>query len=199
MRPSAALATAALATTALAAGPARADGESLEPGAADRAPPVTNRINVRIGGASTDRNGRPTICLDVRVVGALGVESCGTGQAILHDDPGREMAHFRGTWTLITRHTGGGTAKLRAGAGFAELQIGIDHPGFLFGSPDQDRGSISGPEAVVQGQWLLPFSRRFEAVASLTAGAAAFARADELVVPQRTVQPFVSLELGVGW
>ena len=190
----------ALAVLALAAGPARADGESLEPGAGERAAPATNRINLRVGAATTDRNGRPTICMDVRIFGAIGVESCGTGQAILHDDAGQEMAHFRGTWTLLTRHTGRGTGKLRVGAGFAELQVGVDHPGFRFGSPDEvDRGSVAGPEAVVQGQWLVPVARGVEVVASLTAGAAAFANADELVVPQRAVQPFVSLELGLGW
>jgi hypothetical protein len=110
------------------------------------------------------------------------------------------MAHFRGTWTLLTKHTGRGTGKLRAGAGFAELQVGVDHPGFHFGDPDQiDRGSVAGPEAVVQGQWLLPLARGVEMVASLTAGAAAFAKARELVTPQHPVQPFVSLELGLGW
>jgi len=189
----------ALAAVALAAGPAHADGESTEPGAGERAPPVTNRINLRVGAATSDRNGRPTICMDARIFRGFGVESCGTGQAILHNDPGREMAHFRGTWTLLTRYTDRGTAKLRAGAGFAELQVGVDNLGFRFGSPDADRGSISGPEAVVQGQWLLPLARGVEAIASLTAGAAAFASADELATPQRTVQPFVSFELGLGW
>src|SRR5689334_3272930 len=147
-------------TPALAARPARADGEGIEAGAGERATPVTNRINLRVGAATTDRNGRPTICLDARIYAGFGIESCGTGQAVLHDDPGREMAHFRGTWTLLTRHTDRGTARLRAGAGFAELQVGVDHPGFRFGSPDPaDRGSISGPEGVVQGQWLLPLAR----------------------------------------
>ncbi len=196
----AATAAAAVAAVALGAGPARADGESTEPGAGERATPASNRINLRVGGASSDSTGRPTICLDVRIVAGLGVESCGTGQAIIHDEPGREMAHFRATWTFLERHTDRGTGKLRAGAGFAELQVGVDHPGFRFGSPDRiDRGSAAGPEAVVQGQWLVPLRRGVEAVASLTAGAAAFAGADELVVPQRAVQPFVALELGLGW
>jgi hypothetical protein len=200
MRRVPALAATLAAAAALGAGPARADGESAEPGAGDRAAPSTNRINLRLGSATSDSNGRPTICLDVRVVAGFGVESCGTGQAVLHDEAGREMAHFRGTWTLLTRHTDRGTGKLRAGAGFAELQVGVDHPGFSFGSPDAiDRGSVAGPEVVVQGQLLLPLGRGIEAIASLTAGAAAFAKADELVLPQRTVQPFVSLELGLGW
>ncbi len=189
----------ALAAVALAAGPARAE-EAAEPGAGGGADPSTNRINLRIGGASSDSTGRPTICLDVRIVAGFAVESCGTGQAIIHNEAGREMAHFRGTWTLLTKHTDRGTGKLRAGAGFAELQVGVDHPGLNFGSPDRiDRGSVAGPEAVVQGQWLVPLGRGVEAIASLTAGAAAFAKADELIVPQRAIQPFVALELGLGW
>jgi hypothetical protein len=192
-------AIAAAAAVVLAAGPARAE-ESLEPGGGERATPAQNRVNVRIGSSTSDDTGRPTLCVDVRIVSGFGLESCGTGQALIHNDDGREMAHFRGTWTLVTRHTGRGTGKLRAGAGFAELQVGRDHPGFDFGSPHTiDRGAVAGPEAVVQGQWLLPLGKGVEAVASFTAGAAAFAKADELVIPQRAIQPFVSFELGLGW
>ncbi|HWU87692.1 MAG TPA: hypothetical protein VN253_10480 [Kofleriaceae bacterium] len=196
-------ATAAIAAAAALAGAsaARADSDAPEPGSpGGRATPTPNRINIRAGGATTDSVGRPTICVDVRIVAGLGVETCGTGQGVIHDEPGGEMAHFRGTWTLAERLTARGTGKLRAGAGFAELQVGLDHPGFHFGSPDRvDRGSVAGPEAVVQGQWLVPLGKGLEALASLTAGVAAFAKADELVVPKQNVQPFVSLELGVGW
>lgn len=199
-RAASALAAAALGLLGVSASESRADPESLEPGASGRAAPVTNRINLRVGAATSDDTGRPTICLDVRIVAGFALESCGTGQAIIHNDVGREMAHFRGTWTLLARHTGRGTGKLRVGAGFAELQVGVDHPGFHFGEPDRtDRGSVAGPEAVVQGQWLVPLARGVEAVASLTAGAAAFAKADQLVIPQSAVQPFVSFELGIGW
>jgi hypothetical protein len=203
MRRAAAIAAAAAAAaTALAAAPpaAHAETESAEPGAGRRAAPTKNRINLRAGGATTDTIGRPTICLDVRLFGPVTIEACGTGQGVIHDEAGGEMAHFRGTWTLAERVTERGTGKLRAGAGFAELQVGVDHPGFNFGSPDRvDRGSVAGPEAVVQGQWLVPLGKGLEAIASLTAGVAAFAKADELVVPKRSVQPFVSLELGIGW
>jgi len=191
---------AAAAVVLAGASAARADGESTEPGAGDGAAPTRNRINLRAGGATSDSVGRPTICLDVRLFGPIDIEACGTGQGILHDEAGGEMAHFRGTWTFVERITERGTGKLRAGAGFAELQVGLDHPGFNFGAPDRiDRGSVAGPEAVIQGQWLVPLGKGLEAIASLTAGVAAFAKADELVVPKRNVQPFVSFELGVGW
>jgi len=174
--------------------------ESLEAGTVESAPPTTNRLNMRFGGATSDDTGRPTICLDVRIIAGFGIESCGTGQAIIHNEPGREMAHFRGTWTFLQKHTTRGTGKLRAGAGFAEMQVGQDHPGFHFGEPDSvDRGSVAGPEAVLQAQWLVPLGVGIEAVTSVTAGLAVFSEADKLVIPQDAVQPFVSFEIGVGW
>ena len=173
--------------------------EATEPGTRSGAP-TPNRINMRIGGATTDDTGRPTICLDVRIVAAFGIESCGTGQAIIHNEAGREMAHFRGTWTFLEKVTPRGVGKLRAGGGFAELQVGVDHPGFKFGEPDRvDRGSVAGPEAVVQAQWLVPLASGLEAVASVTGGVAYFAEAEKLIIPQDNLQPFVSFELGLGW
>jgi hypothetical protein len=174
--------------------------ESSDPNGGTVSAPTTNRINLRIGGSTGDQTGRPTICLDVRIVAGFGVESCGTGQAIIHDDPGTEMAHFRGTWTVLERQTSRGLGRLRAGLGFAELQVGVDHPGFHFGDPDAtDRGSIAGPEASVQGQWLVPLGKGVDAIASFTAGVAVFGEADKLVVPKGAVQPFAGVEVGVGW
>lgn len=189
----------AIAMTATAAH-AEAPVESLAAGTKPPAAPTTNRLNMRFGGATSEDTGRPVICLDVRIVAGFGIESCGTGQAIIHDEAGREMAHFRGTWTFAQAHTARGTGKLRVGAGFAELQVGVDHPGFEFGDPDEvDRGSVAGPEAALQAQWLVPLGVGIEAVTSITAGLAYFAEADQLVIPQDAVQPFVSFEIGVGW
>ena len=173
--------------------------ESLDPNApAENAPPVTNRINLRIGGASTDHTGHPVICLDVRIVFGIGVESCGTGQSIIHNDPGREMAHFRGTWTALQTFTSKGTGKLRVGAGFAELQVGQDQIGLQL-DPTKGNQSVTGPEAAVQGQWLVPLGKGVELVTSFTAGLAYFSSADKLEDPQRSTQPFVSAEFGIGW
>jgi hypothetical protein len=181
----------------LLASPAAAD-ETLEPSATTAAP-ATNYINLRLGGATSDSTGRPTICLDATIARGFGFETCGTGQGIIHDQTGVEMAHFRATYALLSRATNSGTARLRAGLGWAELQVGTDHPGFRFNSPDAARGSVAGPEAAAQGQWLVPLAKGVEAVASLTVGAAAFAGARELEVPQSTVQPFASFEIGLGW
>jgi len=175
----------------------RAD-EALEPGTASAAA-TSNRINLRLGGATTDSTGHPTICVDVRIVAGVGVESCGTGEGILYDGGGVEMAHFRGTFSFLERATERGTGRLRGGVGWAELQVGVDHPGFRFGSPDGERGSVAGPEAAMQGQWLVPLKGGVEAVISMTVGAAYFASAHELITPRDRLQPFASFEVGLGW
>ena len=184
----------------LGAGVARADdSESTEPGAS-AARPTPNRVNLRLGNATSDSTGRPVICVDVRLWRGLGVESCGTGQGVIHDEPGEEMAHFRATWSVFERAFTAGTARVRGGVGWAELQVGVDHPGFHFGEPDQkERGSVAGPEAAVQGQMLIPLGKGIEAVASVTAGLAIFQHADELITPQSNTQPFASVEIGLGW
>ncbi len=179
---------------------AHADGSEAPVQGAAAAETTPNRFNLRIGAATTDSNGHPTLCLDVRVWRGLGVESCGTGQAVLHDDPGYEMAHFRATWSLVERAMPpGGTVRLRGGVGWAEMQVGVDHPGFRFNTLDGDRGSVAGPEASVQGQWLMPLGGGIEAVGSATIGAAVFASANQLVIPQDRLQPFASFEVGLGW
>ena len=184
-------------------GPALAHADEpteTEPGTTNAGAPTPNRINLRLGNATSDSTGRPVICVDVRIWAGLGVESCGTGQGVIHDQPGTELAHFRGTFAFLSKRTSTGTAKLRGGIGFAELQVGVDHPGFHFGEPDSvERGSVAGPEAVVQAQYLVPLGKGIEAIASLTAGVAVFANADKLVAPQSNTQPFVSGEIGFGW
>jgi len=177
---------------------AYADGEATEPGASNAAS-SPNRFNLRLGSATSDSTGRPTICLDVRVWNRLAVEGCGTGQGVIHDETGHELAHFRATWSLLEKTTPTGTGRLRGGVGFAELQVGVDHAGFQFDTPDLERGSVAGPEASLQGQWLVPLGAGVEAVASATIGAAVFANADKLVTPQSNVQPFASFEVGLGW
>jgi hypothetical protein len=188
-----------LAIALLLGGVAYAD-EATEPGTGSGGGVTPNRLNLRLGNATSDSTSRPVICVDVRLWRGLGIESCGTGQGVIHDQPGQELAHFRATWSVFERATHKGTGRLRGGLGWAELQVGVDHPGFKFGQPDSiDRGSVAGPEAAVQAQWLVPIGKGVEAIASFTAGVAMFANADKLIVPQSNVQPFVSGEIGVGW
>ncbi|MEZ4368693.1 MAG: hypothetical protein R2939_20820 [Kofleriaceae bacterium] len=175
--------------------------------AAEPAPPPTltvgaaiQRVNLRLGGASTDHVDRPVVCVDVRVWAGFGIESCGTGAELLHHDEGRQMAHLRATAALVHGRVPGGVGRLRVGAGIAELQVGADVPGLVFGAPtDAARAAVAGPEAVVQGQYLVPLRGGVEAIASVTVGAAYFAHAHELGEPQERLQPLVSVEVGLGW
>ena len=157
-----------------------------------------HRFNLRAGFASSDTVDRPTICLEVVAVSAVSAEACGTGSGILHDQVGRQLAHFRLNVAVAQRAVQGGWASLRAGAGFAELEVGEDRPGFDFGAPDQP-GSTAGPDGAVSLQWMRTIGGGVELVGTGTIGMAWFSGADRLLQPQDALQPYASLELGVGW
>lgn len=165
--------------------------------AAEHVPP-SHRVNLRAGLASSDDVDRPTICLEVVAVLTVSVEACGTGSGILHNQVGRQIAHFRLNVPLVRRAIWGGWGNLRAGAGFAELEVGEDRPGFDFGDPDQP-GSTAGPDAAVSIQWMRTIGKGVELVGTGTLGLAWFSGADRLVLPQDRFQPYASIELGVGW
>lgn len=164
----------------------------------DEDAPIKHRINLRAGLASSDDVGRPAICLEVVTVFAVSVEGCGTGSGILHDEVGRQIAHFRANVPLVRRRAWGGQLALRGGIGFAELEVGTDRPGFDFGEAN-NVAAVAGPDASFSAQWLRPVGGGVELVANATAGAAWFTGARELVVPQDRLQPYVAFELGVGW
>jgi hypothetical protein len=158
-----------------------------------------NRINLRLGGASTDTTGVPTICMEVRAVAGLSVEGCGTGSGFLHSQSGGEMAHFRAKWQVFGRVAAGGTLRLQGGLGFAELQLDADRPGFDFGAPRGSSIETAGPEGSVSLSWLRPMGAGWELIANTTGGLAWFPHAGALATPQDRAQPFVSFEVGVGW
>lgn len=191
--------------TLAAAGVARADGPSgATPidggGEVTQAPHAPYRVNLRVGTASTDRNGAPTVCAEVRVWADLHVESCGTGADLWHDNDGTEMMHVRGSWEVLDHTTRRGRGGLRLGAGFAELSVGDDQLGLQFGDPDlADPISVAGPELSVSAQWTFPLGKGVDAVGTFTGGAGYFAGARKLVLPRDEVQPFASFDLGVGW
>lgn len=158
-----------------------------------------NRINLRLGTASTDANGRPTICMEVLAVWQLSIESCGTGTGILHNEAGGELAHFRAKWAVGSLVAYQGLLRLQGGIGFAELALDTDELGFEFGSPTGPRIEAAGPEAAVSVQWLRPLGGGWDFIANTTAGMAWIPYAGELAVPQSQAQPFVSFEAGIGW
>ncbi len=182
-------------------GAARADGDGDDrggpPAPISHDPPY--RINLRIGGASTDRNGMPTVCGEARLWGGLAVEGCGTGAQACHDEDGAEMMHLRSTFEVVRRPLGGGRLGLRAGVGFAELSVAADQVGFQFGDPDATGASAAGPEASISAQWTRGLAGAVDAVATFTVGSAYIDGAPALVLPREQLQPFASFEVGVGW
>lgn len=193
--------SAALVMSAGAAAADEFDGEPVDGGGEvkqeEHAP---YRVNVRVGTASTDRNGAPTVCAEVRVWADLAVESCGTGADLWHNSDGTEMMHVRGTWEVFDRTTRRGRGGVRLGAGFAELSVGDDKLGLQFGDPDnRDPISVAGPEAALSAQWTFPLGKGLEAVGTFTGGVGYFTGAPKLILPREQVQPFASFELGVGW
>ena len=180
---------------------ARADGQVDDGSGKDPSdhPPITNRLNFRFGYSSADTDGRVSVCLDVAIAYGFGVESCGTGNQLWHNDPGEEISHYRVNYTVVERSLWKGTLHGRTGVGFAEMQVGKDNPGFVFTGVDVDRGSTSGPEASLSAQWLLPMYKGFDFVVTGTAGLAYFAHASELATTKSDLQSFATLEAGIGW
>ncbi len=170
-----------------------------DPQADDAAHKARNRINLRIGADSANENGRPVICMEVRVGWQLSVEGCGTGSGILHHGDGAEMAHFRAKWLVHRGVIAAGQLRLQAGVGFAELQLGDDRPGFSF--TDSGAGNIetAGPEGALSLSWLRPMAGNWEFLVHASAGMAWMPHASDLVLPQDDYQPFVAIELGAGW
>ncbi len=187
---------------------ARADGAGLGPrpdeptdgGEVRPQPHAPYRVNLRVGTASTDRNGMPSVCAEVRVWADLAVESCGTGAQVWHNNDGAEMMHVRASWEVLDRTTARGRGGLRLGVGFAEMAVGADKLGFRFGEPDPDEPvSVAGPEVAVSAQWTVPPGKGLEAVGTFTSGLAYFRGARQLVLPRDELQPFASVDVGVGW
>ena len=180
--------------------PALAAADEVDDGrAAHGHAPIVNHVNLRVGRASSDLTGNPTVCLDVKVAFGFGAEACGTGAQLWHDDVGQEMSHYRVHYAVADRALWKGTLVARGGLGFAEMQVGKDNPGFVFGGVDRDRGSVSGPEASLSVQWLAPLVGGLDFVVTGTAGVAYFAHAEELATTKSDAQGFASIEAGIGW
>jgi hypothetical protein len=184
----------ASATSALAEEPVDGGGEVKQE---EHAP---YRVNLRVGSSSTDRNGMPTVCAEVRVFLDLNVESCGTGADLWHNNDGAEMMHVRASWEIFDTTTRRGRGGVRLGGGFAEMSVGDDKLGFEFGDPDStDPVSVAGPEAAVSAQWTMPIGKNLEAVGTFTGGVGYFSGARKLILPRDEVQPFASIDIGVGF
>ncbi len=159
-----------------------------------------NYVNLRAGvtAAETSSGRRPNICLEVAPLAQLSVETCGTGNGFLHEDPEPEMAHFRAHWRLSEYEWNDAWLYPRIGGGFAELQVGADKPGFHFTSAP-DGIETAGPEVLASVQLVYGLGAGFEMIGEMHLGAAYMAHAPKLALPMAANQPFGGFTLGIGF
>lgn len=130
---------------------------------------------------------------------ALGLEACGNGSGFVHNANAPEIAHFRGRWRVTSVDTGFGWLEPTLSAGFAELQIGPDTPGFYFLDTGPGGVEVAGPEVGAAMGWAMPLGLGFEALAELSFSVAHFGQAPRLVDPRDPFQPSVAISAGLGW
>jgi hypothetical protein len=182
---------------ARAAAPARderaADGEH-----GDGEPPRTY-VALRAGASTGNLSGQPEVCGEVAPLSFLSIVACGTGSGLWTASPGREISHYRVDVHLPALRLGEASVKALVGAGFSELQLAADDPGFRFSSTGPRGLETAGASAAttLRGSW--PVASGFEALADLTLGVAHFPEAGRLAQPQPTVLPFLSLGVGAGF
>lgn len=197
------LALAALVLTVLTVGaaPARAqDPEAAAPPAspADEGAP-RQYASFRVGASTANESRRPELCLEVAPFAFLSLEACGTGSGFLHHDPEPEIAHFLVKVVVAAIDANVAWIEPQLGAGFAELQIGADDPGFDFGGTGARAVETAGPELAGGARALVPIDEGFEAVMSMRLGLAWFPYAPELAVPASEWVPSLSFTLGAGF
>lgn len=160
--------------------------------------PARNYGNFRIG-ASSETNARPELCLELAPLPWLSLEGCGTGSGFLHSDPDPELAHFRTKLRLASRRIGPGWLQVFGHAGFAELQLGVDEPGFSFGGTSSANTATSGPEAGASLRALLPASDLWEVLIEIYVSGAYLPHADELSTPRESFVPSAGFSIGTGF
>jgi hypothetical protein len=166
--------------------------------AVEKAPVTTrNYANLRVGATTAAQ--RPEICLEVSPLARLGLEACGTGSGFLHQDPAPEIAHFRTKVRLVDLASPIGVIQPQINAGFAELQVGEDGPGFAFAGVGASGNETAGPELGASVRTLFPVYAGFELIGELTLSAAYFAHAPKLSRPQNPIQPTASFTVGFGF
>jgi hypothetical protein len=155
--------------------------------------------NLRIGASSATQNGRPELCLDVAPLPFLSIEGCGTGAGFLHQDPQPELAHFRAKWKLADIEAGKLWVQPQLMAGFAEMQVREDVPGFQFRGVSESGSATAGAEVGASVRTLMPSKNGVEFVTEMSAAAAWLPHAEQLIIPQSKVQPSFTISFGVGF
>ena len=184
---------------ALLAADARAERSITEQGEAEGEQEIRNFANLRGGMNTFNPVNRPEVCLDVAPTSVFSLESCGTGNGIWHNDPSPQLTHFRGKMRLGAYKAKPFLFQTYGHLGFAELQEGVDDPGFQFFSAGDRRVETAGPELGLSGRALYPISGAGELIAELSMSVAYLPHAGEMVTPRARTQPSLSLTLGVGF
>ena len=162
-------------------------------------PESRNYGNLRVGATSSDRNGHPSLCMELAPLSFFSVEGCGTGSGFLHDSESSELAHFRGKVRLANLRTERGYLQPQLSLGFAELQVAKDEPGFDFNGTGRNGAETAGAEAGASLRLLAPLSGGVDFVGELSAGAAYLPHAPDLARPMDVWQLSVGMTAGIGF
>lgn len=157
------------------------------------------RTYVSLRAGATSHSTHPELCIEGAPIALLSLEACGTGAGFFHHDRGAELGHFRTKWTLTNWRTDFAHFQPRLHAGFAELQLGDDDPGFFFTSTGPRGVETAGPELGASIRGLRSLGGGFELIGELSFSGAYFPHAAQLVTPQPVIMPTTSLSLGVGF
>ncbi len=158
-------------------------------------------VNLRggFGAQPSDGSGvRPQLCAEVQPLDFLAVEACGTGSGFLYAG-GAELAHFRGKFVVDGVDIAGGHLIPQLSAGFAELQIDDDAPGFDFFGVGPTGVETAGPEAGATLRWVTPLGADFELLADAAFHLAWLPFAPDLTTPMDPLQPSATVMVGIGW
>ncbi len=155
---------------------------------------------VRVGANQDPSGGRQEICLALSGGTRWSIESCGTGAGFLAPaSPAPDLAHFRIRYQAWSRALESGWLIAGVQGGFAELEIGEDDPGFHFTSVGPRGLETAGPSVGASIRWVRPVSSGLSLLAEINGNLVYFHHAPELVRPQSTWQPSLSLSLGLGF
>jgi hypothetical protein len=175
--------------------------ESASDHAIDAADPVTY-VDATGGFSSANSDGPAIVCMGVNPWWRLSLSACGTGSNVWREGSGREMSQYLLNFRVARFSFAGLLLEPLVGAGFAELQLGDEPPGFAFGDAQRVDGnnvSTAGAAGAATLRIVKPLPLGFEALGRLTGGVGYFSEAGRLYVPQREFQPFFNFSLGVGY
>lgn len=162
--------------------------------------PPRLRATVRAGASQEAGETRQELCLAISPLSRWALESCGTGAGFLAaHGSGPDMAHFRLRYRAMERPFQGGWVLLGLQAGFAELEVGEDAPGFHFNSAGPNGLETAGPAAGASLRWAKRLRPWLLLFSELNGNLTYLPHAPQLRSPQSVWQPTLSFSLGLGF